>query len=91
MLLKTLRKVVVAVVGGTVLLFGIIMLVTPGPGIVGIIAGLAILATEFVFARKLLKKAKEQARAVGERTGVISRSPEPDPEQAGETAGERKA
>jgi uncharacterized protein (TIGR02611 family) len=72
MLLKTVRKVVIAMVGGTVLLLGIIMLVTPGPGLGGILAGLAILATEFVFARRLLKKAKDGARAVGERTGVIS-------------------
>jgi hypothetical protein len=75
MLLKTVRKVVIAMVGGTVLLLGIIMLVTPGPGLGGILAGLAILATEFVFARRLLKKAKDGARAVGERTGVISRRP----------------
>ena len=45
MILKSARKLVVLVVGGTALLFGVIMLVTPGPGIVGILAGLAILAT----------------------------------------------
>ncbi|HRS28003.1 MAG TPA: PGPGW domain-containing protein [Phycisphaerae bacterium] len=70
MLVKTVRKIVIAIVGGTVLLFGVIMLVTPGPGLVGIVAGLAILGTEFVFARQLLKKAKAGARAVGARAGV---------------------
>jgi uncharacterized membrane protein YcjF (UPF0283 family) len=37
------------------------MLVLPGPGIVVIIAGLAILATEYVWAQRLLKIAKEKA------------------------------
>jgi hypothetical protein len=75
-------------VGGTVVLIGIIMLVTPGPALLIIPAGLAILATEFVFARRLLNKAKRGARAVGERTGVISRpKPEPPPPGAPEAIG----
>jgi len=61
MIVKTARKIVVLVIGGTALLFGVVMLVTPGPGIVGILAGLAILATEFVWARSLLSKAKKRA------------------------------
>jgi tellurite resistance protein TerC len=80
MLFKTLRKVLVAVVGGTVVFIGLVMIVTPGPALLIIPAGLAILATEFVFARRLLKKAKEGARAVGERAGMISR-PRRDPQQ----------
>ena len=64
MILKTARKIVVLVIGGTALLFGVIMLVTPGPGIVGILAGLAILATEFIWARTLLKRVKQRAAAL---------------------------
>lgn len=64
MILKTARKLVVLVVGGTALLLGVIMLVTPGPGIVGILVGLAILATEFVWARTLLKRMKQRAAAL---------------------------
>ena len=64
MILKTARKLVVLVIGGTALLLGVIMLVTPGPGIVGILAGLAILATEFVWARTLLKRMKQRAAAL---------------------------
>ena len=56
--LKTIRKVVVFLVGGTVLLVGIIMIVTPGPAFVVIPMGLGILAMEFAWARNLLKKAK---------------------------------
>ena len=64
MILKTARKLVVLVIGGTALLFGVIMLITPGPGIVGILAGMAILATEFVWARTLLKRMKQRAAAL---------------------------
>jgi uncharacterized protein (TIGR02611 family) len=54
-------KVVIFVVGSTVVVAGIAMLVLPGPGIITIIAGLAILATEFVWAKYLLRRAKEYA------------------------------
>ncbi len=49
----------VAVVGGSVLLVGIAMIVLPGPAILVIPLGLAILATEFLWARRWLKRAKE--------------------------------
>jgi hypothetical protein len=48
------RKIIVAVVGGTVLVFGIALIVLPGPAVVVIPAGLAILASEFLWARRLL-------------------------------------
>lgn len=57
--LKWLRRAVVAVVGFSVLLVGVAMIVLPGPAFIVIPLGLAILATEFVWAAKLLKKAKE--------------------------------
>lgn len=53
-----LRRAVVAVIGFTVLLIGVAMVVLPGPAIVVIPLGLAILATEFVWARRLLEKAR---------------------------------
>jgi uncharacterized protein (TIGR02611 family) len=64
MLIKTAKRVVVAVIGGTVLLFGLAMLVLPGPGFLGVVAGLAILATEFAWAGWLLKRVRERASAV---------------------------
>lgn len=54
------RRIVTLVVGITVLLIGIVMLVTPGPAIIVIPLGLLILAREFVWARRLLHKAKEK-------------------------------
>ena len=56
---KTGRRIVVAVVGTSVLLIGVIMLVTPGPAFVVIPVGLAILAIEFVWARHWLKKLRQ--------------------------------
>jgi hypothetical protein len=55
------RRLVILIVGGVVLLVGVAMLVLPGPGIIVIIAGLAILAKEFTWAERTLDKAKAQA------------------------------
>jgi uncharacterized protein (TIGR02611 family) len=52
------RRIVVGIVGFTVLLFGIALIVLPGPAFIVIPLGLAILATEFVWARSLLQKAR---------------------------------
>lgn len=49
----------VLIVGITIILIGIALLVLPGPGTVVIILGLALLGTEFVWARRLLKRVKE--------------------------------
>jgi uncharacterized protein (TIGR02611 family) len=55
------KRVGVTIAGFAVLLAGLVMLVLPGPGIVVILAGLAILATEYVWAQRLLRIAKEKA------------------------------
>ncbi len=49
-------RIVRIVVGFTVLIIGLLLLVTPGPAIIVIPIGLAILAGEFVWARRLVKK-----------------------------------
>ncbi|PYU24081.1 MAG: hypothetical protein DMG32_14880 [Acidobacteria bacterium] len=46
--------------GFTLLLVGVVMLITPGPGWLVIIGGLAMLAAEFVWARRLLDRLKSQ-------------------------------
>jgi uncharacterized protein (TIGR02611 family) len=63
----------VAALGFTVLAVGLVMLVTPGPGLLVIIAGLAILAHEFAWAAKALDKAK--ARAAQAREAAMRRAP----------------
>lgn len=54
-------KIIVAVVGTAVLALGIVTLVTPGPAFIIIPAGLAILASEFRWARRWLVAAKDWA------------------------------
>jgi tellurite resistance protein TerC len=54
------RRIVITLIGVSVLIVGIIFIVTPGPAIIVIPAGLAILASEFVWARLLLKKMKNK-------------------------------
>jgi tellurite resistance protein TerC len=60
--LRQVKKLVVVVVGFTMLIAGIAMIVLPGPAFIFIPAGLAILATEFLWAKKLLQKVKEKLR-----------------------------
>ena len=68
-----LRKLIIALIGGTVLLIGIALIVLPGPAFVVIPIGLAILATEFAWARRAVVRTREMvARARG-------RKPEPEP------------
>ena len=55
----SVRRVIVSVIGGTILLIGIAMIVLPGPAVVVIPLGLAILATEFIWARRWLRKARK--------------------------------
>lgn len=55
--------------GFTLLLVGIVMLVTPGPGWVAILGGLAMLAAEFVWARRLLNRLKSEGERL--RQSVI--------------------
>jgi hypothetical protein len=64
--IKIVRRIIVSVIGGTVLLIGIALLVLPGPAFIVIPIGLAILATEYAWARHWLKRAREIA------SGVIS-------------------
>jgi uncharacterized protein (TIGR02611 family) len=54
-------KLVVTTVGVLVLLGGLVMMVTPGPGLLGIALGLGILATEYEWAHRWLEKARDKA------------------------------
>lgn len=53
----SVRRWLVAIIGGTILLIGLALILLPGPAFVVIPAGLAILATEFVWARRYLQQA----------------------------------
>jgi tellurite resistance protein TerC len=53
-----LRKLIVGVIGGTVVLIGVAMIVLPGPAFIVIPVGLGILATEFAWARRAVRRAR---------------------------------
>ncbi|GMQ89697.1 MAG: hypothetical protein BMS9Abin10_0027 [Gammaproteobacteria bacterium] len=64
------RRIAIAIVGGSVVLLGIAMLVLPGPAIVVIPAGLAILGLEFAWARRWLRKIKRKTRQTLDQLGL---------------------
>jgi uncharacterized protein (TIGR02611 family) len=60
--LRQAKRLIVTIVGVTVLGIGIAMIVLPGPAVVVIPLALGILATEFAWARKLLSSVRERIR-----------------------------
>jgi tellurite resistance protein TerC len=66
--LRTPRKILVVVLGSTILALGIALIVLPGPAVIVIPLGLSILATEFLWARRLLRRVKHGTnRLLGEK------------------------
>jgi uncharacterized protein (TIGR02611 family) len=65
--LRVAKKIVVATIGVSVILVGIAMILTPGPAVLVIPAGLAILAVEFEWARRWLRRIKAYVRAAKRR------------------------
>ena len=63
MLLRTVeqvRRIFLILAGFTLLLLGIVMIFTPGPGTPVILLGLGLLAAEFVWARRLMDRIKRE-------------------------------
>ena len=55
---RHVKRIIIFVIGMTVVLIGVALIVLPGPAVLVIPAGLAILATEFAWARHWLRKAR---------------------------------
>ena len=70
---KNARRVVILLLGSSVLLVGVAMIILPGPAILVIPAGLAILATEFAWARDLLRRMKDKARDLSGAANILSK------------------
>lgn len=86
-LMRPIRQAIVFVLGMSVVIVGIAMIVLPGPATIVIPAGLAILATEFVWARRWLNYLKRRAQDVAEwtvKTVSPSTSAAQDPQRADE-------
>lgn len=71
--LKQAKRVVVIVIGFTVLVIGIVLIFLPGPSVLVIPLGLAILATEFVWARRLLIRFKRETRRL--KNAIVRKMP----------------
>jgi uncharacterized protein (TIGR02611 family) len=61
-----LKRSAITIVGACLVLGGIALMPLPGPGILVVVAGLAVLATEYVWARRLLRRAKAEAERAQE-------------------------
>lgn len=83
---RSTKRIVVFVVGVALILVGLAMFVLPGPGIVVVFLGFAVLATEFVWAEVALDKAKRTAGQVGDvakrNLRKVTGRGEPDPDPA---------
>ena len=64
--MQSVKRFAVTIIGVGLLLVGVGLMVLPGPGILLIVAGLAVLATEYVWAQRLLVRAKDRAEQVQE-------------------------
>ncbi len=64
-MLRSSKRVAVSLVGGALVLAGLAMLVLPGPGILVVVAGFAVLGTEYAWAASALDRTKRAAEAAG--------------------------
>lgn len=60
-LVRSSKRVAVTVVGGAILVAGLAMMVLPGPGILVMVLGFAILGTEYAWAAAALERTKKTA------------------------------
>jgi uncharacterized protein (TIGR02611 family) len=63
-------RIFIGVVGGLITIIGTIFLFAPGPGMLVLLAGLGILATEFAWASRAILKTKSLAASAAEKVGI---------------------
>jgi uncharacterized protein (TIGR02611 family) len=61
-ILTSTKRIVVLVVGLALVALGVVLIPLPGPGLLVSVAGLAVLATEFVWAERMLDTVKVKAK-----------------------------
>jgi len=72
-LLRNSRRIGVSVAGAVVLLAGLVMLVLPGPGLLVVALGFAILGTEYAWAAAALERTKDATRRAGRAARSVGR------------------
>jgi len=81
-MLRYAWRVVVLTIGMTILLIGLVMIMLPGPAIIVIPVGLAILATEFAWARRWLRIIRSSTERGAEKLklrSLFERKPDANP------------
>ena len=73
-LLRSTKRVAVTAVGGALVLAGLAMLVLPGPGILLVAVGFAVLGTEYAWAAIAFERTKETAAHAGTMARRAARS-----------------
>ncbi|MBA2697038.1 MAG: PGPGW domain-containing protein, partial [Actinobacteria bacterium] len=69
--MKAVRRFAVTLVGAAVVILGVVLMPLPGPGLLIVAVGLAILATEYAWARRLLARTRAKAQEA-QQTAVAS-------------------
>jgi len=68
------KRAAISIVGGVLVLGGLAMLVLPGPGILVIALGFAVLGTEYAWAATALERTKRGAEAAGRKATGAARA-----------------
>jgi uncharacterized protein (TIGR02611 family) len=63
-------RIFIGIIGGSVTALGAVALVGPGPGVLVVLAGLGILATEFAWASRAVVHTKNMAQKAADRAGL---------------------
>ncbi len=61
------KRIAVSILGFTLIAVGLVLLVLPGPGILVVLAGLAVLATQYAWARRALDEVKRRSSRAANR------------------------
>ena len=64
-IMRSSKRIAVSVVGGALVVAGLAMLVLPGPGLLVVVAGFAVLGTEYAWAAHALDRTKAAAESAG--------------------------
>lgn len=67
---RVVWRVIIGAIGGLITVFGAIALVGPGPGILILLAGLGILATEFAWAARVMVHTRTYAQRTADKIGI---------------------
>lgn len=67
--LRSSRRIAVSVVGAALVVAGLAMLVLPGPGLLVVVAGFAVLGTEYAWAAAALDRTRRTAAGAARRFG----------------------